>query len=56
MENTYKTLRMGSEYPLEKWVVSLLKRVKTIIKIIQSKTKMKEIQTKVDQEHSYSCC
>lgn len=42
-ENTFKILRMRPVHPMEKQASSSLKRVKTRMKILQSKTKVKEI-------------
>lgn len=47
METTWKILRERPTHLMEKCVRSSLRSVKTIIKIIQSKTKMKKIQTYV---------
>lgn len=40
--NTCKILRMRPVHPMEKQASSSLKRVKTRMKILQSKTKVKE--------------
>lgn len=53
MENTYKILR--PMHPKE-WESGIsLKSIKTVMKIMHSKTKIKEIEANVDHECSHIC-